>query len=70
MADQAGGAPPREMFRPQIAAQVAQQYGFPDIDPDSGEPLVDIGFAEGQPYPMYGTLSKEKQFASLNRMRR
>jgi hypothetical protein len=70
MADQAGGAPPREMFRPQIAAQVAQQYGFPDIDPDSGEPLVDIGFAEGQPYPMYGTLSKEKQFQNINMMRR
>jgi hypothetical protein len=70
MADQAGGAPPREMFRPQIAAQVAQQYGFPEISPDSGEPLVDIGFAEGQPYPMYGTLSKEKQFQNINMMRR
>jgi hypothetical protein len=70
MANQAGGAPPREMFRPQIAAQVAQQYGFPDVDPDSGEPLVDIDFSEGYAAPIYGRLSKEKQFASLNKMRR
>jgi hypothetical protein len=70
MLDQARGTPAREMFRPQIAAQVAQQYGFPEISPDSGEPLVDVGFAEGQPYPMYGRLPKEKQFTSLNAMRR
>jgi hypothetical protein len=70
MTNQAGGAPAREMFRPQIAAQVAQQYGFPEIDAETGQPLVDIGFAEGQPYPMYGTLSKEKQFQNINKMRR
>jgi hypothetical protein len=70
MIDQARGTPVREMFRPQIAAQVAQQYGFPEISPDSGEPLVDIDFSEGYPAPIYGRLSKEKQFTSLNAMRR
>jgi hypothetical protein len=70
MANQAGGAPPREMFNPQIASQIAQQYNFPDVDPDSGEPLVDIDFSEGYAAPIYGRLPKEKQFASLNKMRR
>jgi hypothetical protein len=70
MLDQARGTPAREMFRPQIAAQVAQQYGFPDIDPDSGEPLVDVDFSEGYAAPIYGRLPKEKQFVQLNAMRR
>jgi hypothetical protein len=70
MLDQARGTPAREMFRPQIAAQVAQQYNFPDIDPDSGEPLVDVDFSEGYAVPIYGRLPKEKQFVNLNSMRR
>ena len=70
MLDQARGTPAREMFTPQIAAQVAQQYGFPEISPDSGEPLVDIDFSEGYAAPMYGRLSKDKQFKNLNAMRR
>jgi hypothetical protein len=70
MTNQAGGAPAREMFRPQIAAQVAQQYNFPDVDPESGEPLVDVDFSEGYAAPIYGRLPKEKQFVNLNAMRR
>jgi hypothetical protein len=70
MIDQARGTPAREMFRPQIAAQVAQQYNFPEIDPDSGEPLVDVDFSEGYAAPIYGRLPKEKQFVQLNSMRR
>jgi hypothetical protein len=70
MLDQARGTPAREMFRPQIAAQVAQQYNFPEIDPDSGEPLVDVDFSEGYAAPIYGRLPKEKQFVQLNSMRR
>jgi hypothetical protein len=58
------------MFRPQIAAQVAQQYNFPDVDPESGEPLVDVDFSEGYAAPIYGRLPKEKQFVNLNAMRR
>jgi hypothetical protein len=70
MADQAGGAPPREMFKPQIASQIAQQYNFPEISSDSGEPLVDVDFSEGYPVPIYGRLPKEMQFKSFNAMRR
>jgi hypothetical protein len=70
MLDQTRGTPAREVFTPQIAAQVAQQYNFPDVDPETGEPLVDVDFSEGYAAPIYGRLSKEKQFVNLNAMRR
>ena len=70
MLDQTRGTPAREMFTPQIAAQVAQQYNFPDVDPETGEPLIDIDFSEGYAAPMYGRVSKDKQFQNLNKMRR
>lgn len=70
MTNQAAGTPAREMFKPQIAAQIAQQYNFPEVSSDSGEPLVDIDFSEGYPVPIYGRLPKEMQFTSLNSMRR
>jgi hypothetical protein len=70
MLDQARGTPAREMFTPQIATQVAQRYNFPDVDPETGEPLVDVDFSEGYAAPIYGRLSKEKQFVNLNAMRR
>ena len=70
MLDQARGTPAREMFKPQIASQIAQQYNFPEISSDSGEPLVDVDFSEGYPVPIYGTLPKNMQFKSLNAMRR
>jgi hypothetical protein len=31
---------------------------FPDFDPDSGEPLVDIDYSEGYPVPIYGRVSR------------
>lgn len=32
---------------------------FPDFDPDTGEPLIDIGYDEdGSPYPIYGRVSR------------
>ena len=34
------------------------QYGFPDFDPESGEPLVDIDYSEGYPVPIYGRISR------------
>jgi hypothetical protein len=34
------------------------QYGFPDFDPESGEPLIDIDFSEGYPVPIYGKVSR------------
>jgi len=48
----------------QIATQnvappsIAAQYGFPDFDPDSGEPLIDIDYSEGYPVPIYGRVSR------------
>jgi hypothetical protein len=70
MTNQAAGTPAREMFKPQIVSQIAQQYNFPEVSSDSGEPLVDIDFSEGYPVPIYGRLPKEKQFTSYNSMRR
>jgi len=41
-------------------------FGFPDIDPESGQQLVDIDFSEGYPVPQYGSLPKDKQFQNFN----
>jgi hypothetical protein len=50
-----------------IMTQAANQnamnniYGmseFPDFDPETGEPLIDIDFSEGYPVPIYGTVSR------------
>jgi len=40
-------------------------FGFPDIDPESGQQLVDIDFSEGYPVPMYGSLPENMMFKSL-----
>jgi hypothetical protein len=31
---------------------------FPDFDPETGEPLVDIDYSEGYPVPIYGKVSR------------
>jgi len=31
---------------------------FPDFDPETGEPLIDIDYSEGYPVPIYGTVSR------------
>ena len=49
---------------------IGQQYGFPEFDPESGNPLVDIDFSEGYPVPIYGALPKDMRFKSVNSMRR
>jgi hypothetical protein len=50
-----------------IMTQAANQnamnniYGmseFPDFDPETGEPLIDIDFSEGYPVPIYGKVSR------------
>ena len=57
-------APARQQAVSQLAMQnaappsIAAQYGFPDFDPDSGEPLIDIDFSEGYPAPIYGRVSR------------
>jgi hypothetical protein len=38
---------------------------FPDFDPESGEPLIDIDYSEGYPVPIYGRVSR-----NANKMRR
>lgn len=40
---------------------MANIYGiseFPDFDPETGEPLVDIDYSEGYPVPIYGKVSR------------
>jgi len=49
---------------------IGSEFGFPEFNPESGEPLVDIDFSEGYPVPIYGTLPKDMRFKSLNAMRR
>lgn len=50
-----------------IMTQAANQnamnniYGiseFPDFDPETGEPLIDIDYSEGYPVPIYGKVSR------------
>lgn len=53
MADRARGTPQRQIPTPQIFAQTAQQ-AFPDFDPETGAPLLEIGEFEGYPVPHYG----------------
>lgn len=48
---------------------MGEEFGFPDFDPESGEPLIDIDFSEGYPAPIYGRVSSG-QFQNLNKMRR
>jgi hypothetical protein len=31
---------------------------FPDFDPETGEPLIDIDYSEGYPVPIYGRVSR------------
>ena len=37
---------------------MGEEFGFPDFDPESGEPLIDIDFSEGYPAPIYGRVSR------------
>jgi hypothetical protein len=37
---------------------IGSEFGFPEIDPDSGEPLIDIDYSEGYPVPIYGRVSR------------
>lgn len=34
------------------------ELSFPQFDPDSGEPLIDIDYSEGYPVPIYGRVSR------------
>jgi len=49
---------------------LGEEFKFPDFDPETGEPLVDVDFSEGYPVPIYGRIPKDKRFQNLNAMRR
>lgn len=57
-------APVRQQAVSQLATKnvappsLASQYGFPDFDPETGEPLINIDYSEGYPVPIYGTVSR------------
>ena len=37
---------------------MGEQFNFPDFDPETGEPLINIDYSEGYPVPIYGRLSR------------
>ena len=37
---------------------MGEEFGFPEFDPESGDPLIDIDFSEGYPAPIYGRVSR------------
>lgn len=55
-------------FRQQAAVQtgvagmtpqtMGEQFNFPDVDPETGEPLINIDFSEGYAVPIYGRVSR------------
>jgi hypothetical protein len=56
-----GDSPVRQNIMAQTAVRPFNQpsdYAFPDFDPDTGEPLVDIDYSEGYPVPIYGKISR------------
>jgi hypothetical protein len=43
-----------------LPSSLGAQYGFPDFDPETGEPLVDIDNSQGYPAPIYGKISRNQ----------
>ena len=41
-----------------LPSSLGAQYGFPDFDPETGEPLIDIDNSQGYPAPIYGRVSR------------
>ncbi len=37
---------------------MGEEFDFPEFDPESGEPLIDIDYSEGYPVPIYGRVSR------------
>jgi hypothetical protein len=37
---------------------MGEQFNFPDFDPETGEPLINIDYSEGYAVPIYGTVSR------------
>jgi hypothetical protein len=56
-----GEAPVRQNVMAQTAVRPFNQpsdFEFPEFDPESGEPLIDIDYSEGYPVPIYGRVSR------------
>lgn len=56
-----GGSPVRQNVMAQTATRPFNQpsdFEFPEFDPESGEPLIDIDYSEGYPVPIYGRVSR------------
>jgi hypothetical protein len=56
-----GDSPVRQNVMAQTAVRPFNQpsdFEFPDFDPESGEPLIDIDYSEGYPVPIYGRVSR------------
>ena len=49
---------------------LGEEFNFPDFDPETGQPLVNIDFSEGYAVPIYGDIPENKRFKNLNAMRR
>jgi hypothetical protein len=68
-----GDSPVRQNIMAQTAVRPFNQpsdFDFPEFDPETGEPLVDVDFSEGYAVPIYGRIPKDKRFQNLNSMRR
>ena len=63
---QGAATPARQNAMSQLATQnvtpptLGQEFNFPDFDPESGEPLIDVDFSEGYPVPIYGRISRNQ----------
>jgi hypothetical protein len=58
-----GDSPVRQNIMAQTAVRPFNQpsdFEFPEFDPESGEPLIDIDFSEGYAVPIYGRVSRNK----------
>jgi len=56
-----GESPVRQNIMAQTAVRPFNQpsdFEFPDFDPETGEPLIDIDYSEGYPVPIYGRVSR------------
>lgn len=37
---------------------MGEEFNFPDFDPETGDPLINIDYSEGYPVPIYGRVSR------------
>jgi hypothetical protein len=37
---------------------IGAEFDFPEFDPETGDPLINIDYSEGYPVPIYGKVSR------------